>query len=172
MSLDVVRPARSFPPSASFAFNFALKNHPLQAVMSPYMAIKFRHKKVTSTSWKMRHIIRFFLPYFSILHPTLRHRLNSLYLYVSASVTVYLYVGMFVCLYLSLSFSPSFVSTYFIYYSFSPRIRHGKSLPTPTICWAIATIITHQLSKSPAHSPTSTGAFSMWPFLTSRPRVL
>ena len=42
MSLDVVRPARSFPPSASFAFNFALKNHPLQAVMSPYMSIKFR----------------------------------------------------------------------------------------------------------------------------------
>ena len=39
MSLDVVRPARSFPPSASFAFNFALKNHPLQAVMSPYMSI-------------------------------------------------------------------------------------------------------------------------------------
>ena len=37
-----VRPARSFPPSASFAFNFALKNHPLQAVRSPYMAIKFR----------------------------------------------------------------------------------------------------------------------------------
>ena len=41
MSLDVARPARSFPPSASFAFNFALKNHPLQAVMSPYKPPSF-----------------------------------------------------------------------------------------------------------------------------------